>query len=311
MAMIRVEVVLTEQQMAEEFIHNLRRHRLPERFFYWFPLSVRAWLELCQDGAYRNFVRSYNLIEHTARELMQQLPSPVELVSLGCGQGDKDLKLLQVARAARRDITYHPVDASQALLEIACHTALEAGVDCLGLKLDLENATHWKVLARRERPRLYIVLGNTLGAFDPPAFLARLRGLLQPEDRVLLDGEIFAPESIGGYDNPTNRQFAFAPLKSVGIAEADGTLRFQTHVDERLPGLNYVGKHFEPGRDLEIIIAGERLRLQRGERLEMSRSYKYSREGFIGLLRETGGLEILHEYQSEDRRFLMVLGRPV
>src|SRR2546428_3058 len=60
--MIQIASLLTEQALADEFVNSLAARRLDEKFFYWFPLSVRAWLALCSDGAYRNFVRSQSLI---------------------------------------------------------------------------------------------------------------------------------------------------------------------------------------------------------------------------------------------------------
>src|SRR3989442_7438263 len=64
--MIPVQALLTENELADEFVSAFRARRLPEKFFYWFPLSVRAWLALCSDGAYRNFERSRSLIARSA-----------------------------------------------------------------------------------------------------------------------------------------------------------------------------------------------------------------------------------------------------
>jgi hypothetical protein len=307
--MVSVDVVLTEQQMAEDFLSGLRERNLAEKFFYWFPLSVQAWLELCKDGEYRNFIRSYQLVARHAEEIAAALPGSLEIVSLGAGQGNKDAFLLRAACARAETLTYRPVDSSQALIELACQAAVAEGVDCRGLKLDVDRKTHWVRLAPNGTPRLYVVLGNTLGAFDPPEFLERLRSLLRREDRVLLDGEIFSSDSLQGYDNKTNRRFAFAPLASIGISEADGALRFETHEDSRLAGLHYFSKHFEPARDIDLHIGGAPLSLERGMRLRMSPTYKYSRAGFTFLLQEVGRLEIESEYLSDDGRFLMVLAR--
>src|SRR5437764_12696981 len=110
---------------------------LPEKFFYWLPLSVRAWLALCSDGAYRNFVRSRSLIARSARELARLYPpAPLEVLSLGAGQGAKDLLLLEARRDQGARSAYVPVDTSQALLEMACGGALRAGIAAQGIKAD-------------------------------------------------------------------------------------------------------------------------------------------------------------------------------
>ena len=36
-----------------------------------------------------------------------------------------------------------------------------------------------------------MILGNTLGAFDPLKFTAKLDKIMRPEDFLILDGEIF------------------------------------------------------------------------------------------------------------------------
>jgi hypothetical protein len=47
-----VTVLVMERQLADEFVASFRARGLAEKFFYWFPLSVRAWLELCSDSEY-------------------------------------------------------------------------------------------------------------------------------------------------------------------------------------------------------------------------------------------------------------------
>ena len=71
--MIKIDVLLSEDQIAQEFLAVLASHELPEKFFYWFPLSVRAWINLCSDGAYRNFVRSHSVLQNHAEDLVHCL----------------------------------------------------------------------------------------------------------------------------------------------------------------------------------------------------------------------------------------------
>ena len=311
--MIPTQTLLTENALAEEFVSAFRERRLAEKFFYWFPLSVRAWLALCSDGAYRNYVRSRSLIARSADALARHFaPGPLEVVSLGAGQGDKDLLLLEALRAHGVRVAYLPVDTSQALLELACGGALAAHFVAHGIKADFARPDHLAALAPDpETPaRLVLLLGNTLGAFDPIAQARELRGLLRPGDLLIVDGELYGDETtLAGYDNPLNRRFAWAPLHAVGIRDSDGELVFEARDDTRLPGLHVVAKHFRAGRPVAALMGGEELRLDAGERLAMSHSYKYAPETLLRILGDVG-LAVRWQGTSDDRRFLMALAGP-
>ena len=305
-----VRSLLTEKDLAAEFLAALAARLLPEKFFYWFPLSVRAWLDLCSDGDYRNYVRSRSLIATSAPELAAIARSgPLEVLSLGSGQGDKDAILLRALSGGRSDLRYTPVDTSQALLEMAIVEAGAADVRAEGVKADLTNADHLEALRASPDapPRLVMLIGNTLGAFDAVRYAETLAGFLREQDLLLVDGELYSgPETLAGYDNPVNRRFAWAPLHAVGIRDEDGELRFETADDPEVPGLYAVTKHFEAGRDIEAMAGGTSLRLAAGERVAMSRSGKYERETFVGIL-EDSGLPVRWLGNSEDGNFVMAL----
>ena len=309
--MIQIDILLSEDQIAQEFMDALERHDLPEKFFYWFPLSIRAWINLCGDGAYRNYVRSHSVLQNHAAEIVSMLPSePIELISLGAGQGTKDFLIMEHLQKQGKYLNYRPVDASQGLLEIACQSAKDKNFACRGLKADLNNDSHLTEMQAilDEKPRLIMMLGNTLGAFDPLKFASKLDNIMRPQDFLILDGELFnQTDTLAGYDNPINRQFAFGPLSSVGLSEPnDGRLHIKTDVDNRQPGLYRIRKHFQASRDLKIMLAGETVQILSDTNIEMSWSYKYDRDALTGLI-TSSGMQLAAEYLSTDKRFLTLL----
>src|SRR3989442_13085553 len=283
--MIAIHALLTENDLADEFVAAFRARRFAEKFFYWFPLSVRAWLALCAGGAYRNYVRSRSLIAQSADPLARLgRPGPLEVLSLGSGQGDKDLLLMNALQAHGVRVSYVPVDTSQALLELACQGAMGAGLPVHGIKADFTRPDHLAALAPDPDtpPRLALLLGNTLGAFDPLAEARELRALLRPHDSLLVDCDTYAAQqTVAGYDNPLNRRFAWAPLVAVGITEQDGELVFEDQVDARLPGLHPLAKHFRATRDVAAQLGGESLMLSAGERLELKLCHQDRAEHFL------------------------------
>jgi hypothetical protein len=105
-------------------------------------------------------------------------------------------------------------------------------------------------------------------------------------------------------DNPATRKFILALLGSVGIRPEDGEIRFNLKQDERHQGLRLVTRYFRAEMDLTVTAVCEPVTLQRGERIGLNFQYAYTPEAFRWLLREQGGLEIIHEYRSPDGRFL-------
>ncbi len=311
---MQVEILLTEEQLASELVAAIRARQLPEKFFYWFPTSVRAWLRLCTDGPYRNWARSMDLVRRLAPDLHSLLPpGDLEVVSLGAGQGDKDLVILQELRAAGRQVSYVPVDASLSLLERAARIAEETGIATVPIKADLLARPHLERLKAKakDRSQLILLLGNTLGAFDPLGLAASLSWLLRPQDRILVDGELYVgEETLAGYENPLNRAFAWGPLTSLGLGPADGDLVFELRDDGRMEGLKLLRKHFRASRELCVLVAGEELHLAAGDVVHMGHSAKYSRRGFHHILTDQALLRVIREATSGDSQFVLCLAAP-
>jgi uncharacterized SAM-dependent methyltransferase len=303
-----VEVLLQEQEIARDLAQAFGRRFLDERFFYWLPSSVQAWVELCSAAEYRNANRALRLLQEAAPALPRRWPEMKVLCGVGCGEGNKDRVILDAYAAAGSPLAYVAADFSQALIELALESAAPAARALWGVKLDVMRDQHLAALAG-DGSCVYAVLGNTLGAFDPAAFPARLRRIMKPADRALFDGELFAgDETLRGYDNPANRRFAFAPLAGLGLTEKDGELRFE--LAPGADGLHEVSKHFVARRDLELTIGGATIAIAAGEKLRMSSSIKYADESALRSRIEAGRLHVEQTWKSPDGRFVLASAAP-
>jgi uncharacterized SAM-dependent methyltransferase len=311
---LHCEVLLSESALADRFWQSLDQRVLPEMFFYWFPLSVRAWVALCQDNNYRNFVRSNSLIQTRAKQIVDYVAcngdDQIDVISLGAGEGTKDLHVLMALLSGGYRVLYRPVDSGQMLLEMACKQALEHGMGAHGLKADITDSAHLSALAPNphDAPRLVMMVGNTLGAFDPAVMLRGLRTLVRAQDMLVIDGELGNDDATrAGYEHPANRAFALAPLRSIGLTEGDGTLMFHS-CNDVIPGMHRLEKSFRLHDDRIVQVAGERLHFKAGDCIHMNHSGKFERETFLSLLTQAG-FEVIDEYLSEDRRFVMIAAK--
>ncbi|MEO6462559.1 MAG: L-histidine N(alpha)-methyltransferase [Candidatus Eisenbacteria bacterium] len=155
------------------------------------------------------------LLSEHADEIVARMPRPTLVAELGSGSGKKTRFVLQ-ALALREPVLYHPIDISGAALE---QSEKELGaidrVSVVGFEAEYLDGLA-AVAARRTpgQKLLVLFLGSTIGNFDRPAgqsFLARVRDVLEPGDRLLLSTDLIKPEAVivRAYDDPVGVTAAF------------------------------------------------------------------------------------------------------
>jgi len=304
---MKVEVVLTEADIAQEFWEALEARDLPEKFFYWFPRSAVEWAALAADAElFGGLTETWREIAADAPRLAAHFNGRAPVISFGAGEGGRDRLLLEGLKDAGCECLYFPVDASQAMLEMACAGAEDKDIEVVGIKADISSPVHLVYAAdASEPPRLFIMSGNTMAAFDPLAEIRYVAQCMKTKDRLIIDGEIYDEQaSLARRDNPAVRKFLWTLLAGLGIEEGDGGLRFNHKRDDRHEGLHLITRSFRAERDVEAAVGGVGTGLERGERIGLNFQYVYTPEAFRWLLAEQGGLEIFQEYRSPDGRFL-------
>ena len=309
---MKVEVVLTEADIAQEFAEAIEARDLPEKFFFWFPRSAAEWAALTGHAElYGGLWETWKELAANAGALAKHFPRRVPVISFGAGDGARDRMVMNALKNAGCECLYFPVDASQAMLELACAGADDEDIETVGIKADISSPIHLVYAAdAAEPPRLFILSGNTMGSFDPLAEIRYVAQCMKPEDRLIIDGEIHHEQlSMARRDNPAARQFLSTLLNGVGIRDNDGEVRFQLKRDDRHNGLHLITRSFRAARDLSATVAGQEIPLQRGEHIGLNFQYTYAPEAFRWLLTEQGGLEMLEEHLSADGRFLTAVCR--
>lgn len=306
---MKIEVVLTEAEIAQEFIESMQARDLPEKFFYWLSRSVRAWRALAQDSGYMvDLNRSWKQVIADAAEVVEPFGKRCPIISLGAGDGVKDRALMRAMRDQDCEPEYFPVDASQALLEMACAGAEDEDIETVGIKADISSPPHLIFAAdAAPAPRLFMMSGATLAGFDPLMEIRALGQSMTKGDRLLIDGEFFRDDSAARRENPAVRKWAFAPLAGIGLLDHSGEIRFEEKRDDRRPGFHLVTRFFRASEDIHTTVAGEEVVIQKGERVSLNFEYVYTREAFRWLLEQHGGFRILKECTSPEGRFATYL----
>lgn len=304
---MKIDVVLTEAEIVQELTEAVEARDLPEKFFYWSPLAVRAWLARAADPALAGLRQAWQQLGAKAAWLLEPFPPPIQIISFGAGDGATDRILLDAIRASGREQKYYPVDASQALLEMACAGAEDLDIDTLGIKADIASPMHLVFASdAAESPKLLLMSGNTLGGFDPLDHIKHMAQCLHGEDRLVLDAEIY-DEGAGAARSDAWREFAFAPLAALGVSADDGEIRFEDKRDKSVAGMHVTAAFFRPDRDLRIATPDREVLVERGEHINLNFSYRFTTGALEELLVEHGGLRVLERIGSPDGRHLLAV----
>jgi uncharacterized SAM-dependent methyltransferase len=188
------------------------------------------------------------------------------------------------------------------LLEIAGAGAEDDDCEALGIKADISSPMHLLLAADvSEAPRLYLMVGNTLGGFDPLDQIKHVAACVHKGDILILDANIHAGEI---EPSEEQKRFVFAPLADAGVLPDDGELQFTDRPDDRLDGMHIITRRFQAARDLTLRVAAREIPLARGERILLNFRYLFTSEAFRWLLTEHAGLRIVAEIPSADGRFV-------
>lgn len=286
---MKVEVLLTETEIAKEFAESMQARDLPEKFFYWFPLSANAWTALQPPHS-----DWWGVIGQHIGKVTAHFGECIPVISFGSGDGKRDLALIKGLRSGGKPVYYYPVDASQTLLEMACAAAEDEDLEGNGIKADISSRMHLLLAAdAAEAPRLFLMGGNTIGGFDPLEQIKIVAECMKPGDRLIVDGELFSDAAVSSASDEPARRMAMTPLTSVGVTLENGEVKFDHKSDARHDGLHLITKYFHALQDLAVTVADQEISLARGERIFLNFKYLFTPEAFEWLLVEHGGLKIL------------------
>ncbi|MGN6702710.1 MAG: L-histidine N(alpha)-methyltransferase [Burkholderiaceae bacterium] len=215
------------------------------------------------------------------------------LIDLGAGNCAKAARLFPALNPAQ----YVPVDISVDFLRDAV-TGLRQRfprIDMTGVGLDFSASLELPPAVRAER-RLFFYPGSSIGNFTPDealAFLRRIRSVCDEDGGILIGVDLIKDRALldAAYDDALGVTAAFNLnlLRHLNaLLGADFALADWRHRGFFDPARSRVEMHLEARRDLVVRWAGGQRAFAAGETIHTENSYKYSRDGFVRLLKDAG-----------------------
>jgi L-histidine N-alpha-methyltransferase len=274
------------------------QRELPSKYLY-DEVGSALFETICVLPEYGLTRADARLLQNHAREIVNRLPSPLQVAELGSGTGKKTRWILE-ALSQRQKTYYYPIEISPSALA-ACEK--EMGqidlVSVVGYERPYLEGLRAVADRRKQTDHLLVLfLGSTIGNFDRDAgrnFLRDMRAILLPGDALLLgtDLEKDIKVQILAYDDPAGVTAAFnlnilARINRELGANFDlGSFRHEArwNSDERRIEMHLCSLRKQA---VEIPAAGLRVILNQGETIWTESSHKYKAEEVLEMAADTG-----------------------
>jgi hypothetical protein len=211
----------------------LKGDQVPAKFQFAAADGGRHWLRLCRGSSYPYFNHAKELLKDNVGVLAEKIhgaagTAPVDVISLGSGDGTKDeiiLRELAKGLAGGEHLYYYPIDISDILLTEAVRYVSRHGLGrehyrCKAILGDFTNPSSLKeVIDYRPNTNLFLALGNVIGSFDESEILAGIRDAMGPGDLVLIEANIGKPaDSIAMLEDDASNQWDLSTLAALDIS---------------------------------------------------------------------------------------------
>jgi L-histidine N-alpha-methyltransferase len=274
------------------------QRELPSKYLY-DEVGSALFETICVLPEYGLTRADARLLQEYAGEIVERLPSPLQVAELGSGSGKKTRWILEAL--ARRQMTYYyPIEISPHALA-AC--AKELGqidlVSVVGYEKPYLEGLRAVAEGRAEQDHLLVLfLGSTIGNFDRDAgeeFLREMREILRPGDALLLgtDLEKSVELQLLAYDDPAGVTAAFNLNLLARINRelgGDFDLSCFRHEARWNFSERRIEMHLRSTRRqvVHVPAASLRLMLEEGESIWTESSHKYNAEEIPGMAARTG-----------------------
>lgn len=291
-AMSGANVFIDRSQFPEnvrrDLLESLHARALNHKFHYESHKQAAKWLALHEafSPARRDAscLRIYD--EAFAQAAATNQDSPLHLVGLGCGGGQKEARLLELLKARGPQIICTLSDVSLPLVLTAREAALPYlnEASCHSIVCDLATTEELGAVLDGISPHLprLVTLFGIIPNFEPAPLLSRVATLLRPADTLLLSANLApGPDYATGvqavlpqYDNALTHDWLLTLLLDLGFESDDGKLRFTIEGDAQ--SLLRIAAHFELNRARQIQVHGETISFTARDRLRIFFSYRHT-----------------------------------
>ncbi len=313
------------ERVRRDLLASLRARRIDHKFHYETLKQAQKWIAL--HNAYSpsrtdaDCAAAYSAAFKTLAD--EAGTCPMQVVSLCCGDGRKDARLLRALLKKQSRLAYLPCDASLPMVLTASAAAqrILPADSCTPLVCDVQHAPDLRAtldqLCPAPRWRRLVTLFGTFHNYEPGLIAARLKGMLSPGDSLLLSVNL-APEGdysrsvrsiLPQYDNAMTYDWLCTVLLDMGVSARDGRVFAVVENSPSNKTLKRISLYFRFSKGCSVRIGARKFSFRAKETIRLFFSYRYTPEFLDGLLRRHA-LDVTHQWISRSGQEGLFLCRP-
>ncbi|HMJ90540.1 MAG TPA: L-histidine N(alpha)-methyltransferase [Candidatus Acidoferrum sp.] len=275
--------------VRRELVRSLRARRINHKFHYESAKQAQRWLAVHEAHSPartdQQCLRTYDVAFNSVSA--QISTERIRVIGLGCGGGQKDVRLLELLARRGKKLAYAPCDVSVPLVLVARNNTLkiidEAAIRPLVCDLALTKQFDALIPSEGGEQRLITFFGM-IPNFEPRVILPKLAQIVRRGDWLLFSANLVpAPDEeasmrriLPQYDNELTREWLLTLLLDLGVERDDGAVQFMIEtVPGRIAVKRFIARfHFHRSRSLQL--DGEAFNFRRGEEIQLFFSYRYT-----------------------------------
>jgi L-histidine Nalpha-methyltransferase len=272
--------------------------RLLPKYFY-DDLGSSLFDSICLLPEYYLTRAEDEILDRHAREIVDAVGTPIDLIELGSGSAVKTRRIITAALERQPSLRYRPIDISPSALKASTEALSREypNIRVDGIVADyLEGLKH---ISRNGAVRTMVLfLGSNIGNFEPHDAVNTLRAVhevLDDGDALLLGADLKKDRAVleAAYDDAEGVTAAFNlnVLARVNRELGGGfDLKKFSHLARYDEKLGRVEMHLvsREAQTVPIAALGMDVHFERGETIHTESSYKYDRERLADLASHTG-----------------------
>lgn len=296
---------MNHEDFVQSFAQDVRRGLCasPQKFlpcqYLYDDLGSALFDAVCALPEYGLSRAGQRLLARHGTALGEQVRTPLRIIELGSGSGQKTQTLLRtlVQQHAGGSVHYWPVDISSSAVQLCARQAEKIrGLQVTPLQCDYLTGLRQAIADRRADEQLLVLfLGSTIGNFDPTDanhFLGEVRAALRPGDLLFLATDLEKPREVleKAYDDALGVTAAFNRnmlLHINRVLAADFNLDDFAHVARWNRNHARIEMHLQAMRPIRVRVAAADMEVsfKAHETIWTESSHKFSQERLLTLAR--------------------------